>query len=493
MVAIELRFLTERFHATPWGRNVNEGVPEWPPSPYRLLRALYDVWKRKRPDWPESRMRPILQALGKEPPHFVLPPATAAHTRAFLSENKPDVTARQKVFDPFVVLSPKDAVVVGWPAVSIPPDAASDLGELLRLMNYLGRSESWVQARLLPHADGVRWNCAPAQAGADPEMFERVRVACPVAPDTYNQSPYEVPMKGKRGRRQPLDWLDALSWSTKALLKARLSEPPALRYITYLRPARCLEPPPVLREHGREPLITAVLYTLEGKVRPPVTAALEVAERVRRKLMGIHKRIVGNPTRVSPKLSGKDAEGRPLSGHRHTFVLPLDKDRDGWLDHLLVTCKEPFDRDERRALDGLESIWQTRGRPDLRCIPIFWGEPERIWPRTIVVRSMTPFVPPRHYRKGRGEFAQWLAGEVHREAANQGLPPLARVTPMRSLRVGGREIRWIEFRRNRKDDPPRLGYGFELEFTQPPMGPVTLGYGCHYGLGLFVPAEDTRR
>jgi hypothetical protein len=56
VVVIELRFLTGRFHATPWGRNVNEGVPEWPPSPYRLLRALYDAWKRKRPDWPEGRV-----------------------------------------------------------------------------------------------------------------------------------------------------------------------------------------------------------------------------------------------------------------------------------------------------------------------------------------------------------------------------------------------------------------------------------------------------
>ncbi len=492
MVVIELRFLTGRFHATPWGRNVNEGVPEWPPSPYRLLRALYDAWKRKRPDWPESRVRLILEALGKEPPSLFLPPARAAHTRAFLSENKKDVTSRQKVFDPFVVLSPKEAVVVGWPTVSLPTDAASDLDELLGLINYLGRSESWVEARLLPHADGLKWNCAPVRAGADPEVFERVRVACSEAPDAYNQSPYGLLEKGKRGRQQRLDWFDALSWSTRDLLEARRSEPPAFQYVTYLRPARCFEPPLVARAGGRERPITAVLYALEGKVRPSVTATLEIAERVRRKLMGIHKRIVGDPARVSLKLSGKDAKGIPLRGHRHVFILPLDKDRDGRLDHLLVTCTEPFDGNERRALDWLESIWQTKGRPGLRCIPIFWGGPEAIWPGVTVVRSATPFVPPRHYRKGRGEFAQWLAGEVHHEAANQNLPPLVRVTPMRCLRVGGREIRWIEFRRNRKDDPARLGYGFELEFAEPLARPIALGYSCHFGLGLFLPTRDVQ-
>ena len=97
MPIIELNFLAGRFHATPWGRNVNEGVPEWPPSPYRLLRALYDTWKRKRPDWAVDRVEPLFAALASETPHFHLPPATASHTRAFLSENDKDVTRRQKV------------------------------------------------------------------------------------------------------------------------------------------------------------------------------------------------------------------------------------------------------------------------------------------------------------------------------------------------------------------------------------------------------------
>lgn len=487
MVLIELRFLVGRFHATPWGRNVNEGVPEWPPSPYRLLRALYDAWKRKRPDWPEGRVRPILEALAQEPPRFHLPPARAAHTRAFLSENLQDVSKRQKVFDPFVVLSPAEPVLVGWPQSSLTLDATSDLGELLGLMNYLGRSESWVEARLRPDADGMKWNCGPANGSPTDEESELVRIACAMSPDAYRARPYEV--SAKRGAKQPLDWLSALTWSTGHLLQSRLSEPPAFRYVRYQRPAGCFDAPPAPRSGGRERPITAVLFAVEGAVRPRVTETLEVAERVRRKLMGIHKRLVGDPAKVSPKLSGKDAQGRRLLGHRHAFILPLDQDGDGRLDHLLVTCKEPFDRDERRALDRLDSIWQPQGRPDLRCIPIFWGAPAQIWPRATTVRSVTPFVPPRHHRKGRGDFAWWLADEVRREAAHHELPPLARVTPLRSLRVGGCELRWIEFRRNRKGDQSRLGYGFELEFAEPLSRPIALGYGCHFGLGLFVPAK----
>lgn len=32
MPVLEIFFLAERYHATAWGRNVNEGEPEWPPS-----------------------------------------------------------------------------------------------------------------------------------------------------------------------------------------------------------------------------------------------------------------------------------------------------------------------------------------------------------------------------------------------------------------------------------------------------------------------------
>ena len=40
MPTLQLRFPGGRYHATPWGHHVNEGLIEWPPSPWRLLRAL---------------------------------------------------------------------------------------------------------------------------------------------------------------------------------------------------------------------------------------------------------------------------------------------------------------------------------------------------------------------------------------------------------------------------------------------------------------------
>ncbi len=36
MIEIAFRFTAGRYHATPWGRHVNEGVPEWPPIRIKL-------------------------------------------------------------------------------------------------------------------------------------------------------------------------------------------------------------------------------------------------------------------------------------------------------------------------------------------------------------------------------------------------------------------------------------------------------------------------
>src|SRR5690606_41364458 len=38
---------SDLYHATPWGSHANEAEIEWPPSPWRILRALVASWHRK--------------------------------------------------------------------------------------------------------------------------------------------------------------------------------------------------------------------------------------------------------------------------------------------------------------------------------------------------------------------------------------------------------------------------------------------------------------
>ena len=469
MTTIELKFVANRFHATPWGRHVNEGVPEWPPSPYRLLRALYDTWRRKHSELPESLVSSVFEALATEPPRFHLPAATASHTRSYLSSNSEDPTDKSLIFDAFVVTDPAGACYVTWPSLDLGDEQRRPLTVLLGSLNFLGRSESWVEARLIDTAiaDGTR--CEPASASED--NGELVSVACATPVSRY---------KEKRS------WMDALAYSTTDLIKERRSSPPALSMVPYVRPENTLMTHvPRSRVSSGSP-VQAVMLALDSTVLPLITATIEVAEQIRSRLMGIHKRIVGDRSKVSPKFSGKSPEGKPLEDHSHVFILPLSNER-GRLDRVLIYTRasEGFSREELQAILEVRSLWR-RGDPEhpIRSVVSWKGlsNDKKVRAPKGVVVSDTPFITVRHWRKGRGDVLDFLKEEVRRECRNHSLPEPVGVD---LLPHAPGLFEWIEFRRNRKDDPPRPGYGFRIEFPEPVACPFTLGYGCHYGLGRF--------
>src|SRR5579875_128094 len=385
MTTIELRFPARRFHATGWGRHVNEGVPEWPPSPYRLLRALYDAWKRKHAEIGESEMEQLLAALAAEAPTFRFDPARAAvsHTRSYLSSNAFDPTDKSLIFDAFVSLAKDAKCYITWPNAQLGPDQRALLERLLGSLNYLGRSESWVEARLAEAYGGAV--CEPlASARGNGDI---VPVACAVPKDTY---------------RERLPWLKALAYSTSDLIKERRSAPPALRMVQYLLPrdalATHLPAPPRRHPPGTE----AVLLSLDATVLPLVTATIEVAEQVRTRLMGIHKRLMGgDPAKVSPKFSGKDADGKPLEGHRHAFILPRG---DGHrIRRILLWCAEGFDSNELRAILQLRELYGAASDKPIRVVATWRGPADdpTVRPKAKEVVSTTPFVAPRNWRRGQ--------------------------------------------------------------------------------------------
>src|SRR5438876_10888524 len=115
-LAITISFPAGRFHATPWGHHVNEGLPEWPPSPWRLLRALVATWKRKLSAEPSVHVAlPSVLAKLTTPPLFSLPLASLGHSRSYLPWFKKGPQDRTLVFDAFVVLDSSAEVVFLWP------------------------------------------------------------------------------------------------------------------------------------------------------------------------------------------------------------------------------------------------------------------------------------------------------------------------------------------------------------------------------------------
>jgi CRISPR-associated protein Csb2 len=99
--------------------------------------------------------------------------------------------------------------------------------------------------------------------------------------------------------------------------------------------------------------------------------------------------------------------------------------------------------------------------------------------------SATPFVPPRFLKKsGRNT----LLGQINAELRCRRLPE---ATAVEVLEEKTREFRhFVVSRRNSMQAPPvSFGMGLRIVLEQS-LGtqqvPLTLGYGCHFGLGLFV-------
>lgn len=488
MVAISFRFLAGRFHATPWGQHVNEGQPEWPPSPWRLLRALVATWKRALPDLSEEQISSLIAKLAC-PPGFRLPRATLAHSRHYMPTIEGGRYKSTLVFDTFAALSPEDPVLAVWPDLSLDAGERETLAALLWALPYLGRAESWVEAALQEAPPEP--NCCPLEPGVViGDDLERVRV---LAPDDGGEA----------------DLLEALMIGTGELRgKQKQTMPPRARWVEYARSRRALESDPLPRRSPRRPpAFTVARYALDARPLPLLTDAVIVAHLARRGAMSQYGRLTARGK--SAVLSGKSEQGLPREGHRHAHYLCTDEDGDGRIDHLTIWAEEGLAEQEQRALGALTKLFAREGEPEIRLLLLGFATtldaqgamphlvgPAREW------RSLTPFVPLRHpkrHRDGRpkrDEQGRQIDGpedQLLLELRRRGLPAPASVEPLPRAMIQRRERRWLEFKQRRPGGNGAVfghGMGFRLTFDEPVAGPLALGYGCHFGLGLFVAGED---
>ncbi len=531
MITISLRFLAGRYHATPWGRHVNEGAVEWPPSPWRILRSLVAVWKRTLPDLSQEQVKPVIQALSDLPDFFV-PPAATGHTRHFMPWFKKGPDDRTLVFDAFVAVSRDEAVLVRWPTTSLTRDERSTLTRILQNLNTLGRSESWCEAKLGDDRDicsGLE--CRPLVADV-PKDHEIVRLLCADPDGALADDEVVIITRKTSGRgknKQTVEMRSTMydpAWNlcmdTLQLHSEGWSDPPGSRWIPYVRPRDCfkIKPSRRTRDIRERPLVNVVRYALDSNVLPFITDTLPVAEAGRRTLMGVYGRLTEkNGVRGrSQVLSGKDENGRPLSGHRHACYLPSDEDGDGRLDHLTVYAAAGFGKDEGRTVDRVRGLRTGREGEDyhpLRLLLLGMGNSAEYIPGPLqeskVWVSATPYIAV-HYAKTRGRNRIDLSSPEARAAflqddlRNQILavrPDLLRdglldvvVEPLwdrtRVFRISSR-WRLIQFKRFRSkpsdDGGRRLAGAFRLTFSQSVRGPIALGWSSHFGMGLFMPVS----
>lgn len=461
--ALALRFPLGRYHATPWGRNTNEGSVDWPPEPWRLLRALYSTWKCRAPHLDEDVIHPLLGQLAAYP-SYALPPTAISHTRHYYPDHR---SGTDKVFDGFVIVDPTTEVVVVYP-VDLSPTQREALGHLCSLLPYLGRAESICEARVVPDDELVG--------------LDDLKLVTPLTAGQNDALEHSIDLLAAE---DPLD-LNALVMRTTDIRKGSRIDPPGTVRVRYPTPPA---PAPASASKRSAAPVEAVRLALTSPALPSRHMAVAIADAFRRAAMARYGQMTDGGT--SALLAGKDAAGIPLSDHRHAHYLAWPSTiEDGdprLIDTVLIWCPAGLGPNEVAALANID---QLRGRSTVRdftpCRVAIEGigsaaqiapeisRPSRSWV------SFTPFAPPRHGRKNR-PWEDHALSEVERELEVRGMT----ATSIEVLRGD-----WLDFRRYRLKERlahTRRATGIRIEFDHPASGPLALGSLSHFGLGLFRP------
>lgn len=528
MPTLKLRFPGGRYHATPWGHHVNEGLIEWPPSPWRLLRALIACGFSSQ-GWTEipPHAQHLINKLAGVLPSYGLPEASAAHSRHFmpvgvLSKGREQTTL---VFDTWADVG-DGKLFIRWPC-ELNEEETALLSQLATALGYLGRSESWVEAEVIAEKQ-VRpedLNAFPHQEGAHPgREYEQISLMAAIPPEEYREwrrqqaevvlAPFPLP----EGRRKPTakllkdrekavapyppDLLSCLTKDTAWWKQHGWSQPPASQRVLYWRKSASLQVGvPQLPKARQVSAVTTMLLSLttpsgNRSALPPCTRTLPQAELFRRAIVG---RVSKGGSVHCPELTGKDEHGRPLRhNHAHAHTLPVDLDSDGHLDHLIIYASMGLGGAAQHAIRTLRRTWTKGGVGDIQLAVVGYGDlamlrqlpppldrqvEQLLGPLggSLVWESATPFVPPR-LLKPRGRNT--LLGQLNAELVSRRLPEVASIYVDPDLT---RKLRHHVRHRNHGGVPPfaDTGYGLRLTFSVPVHGPVMLGYASHYGLGLF--------
>lgn len=531
MPGLRLRFPGGRYHATPWGHHVNEGQMEWPPSPWRILRALVACgFATQR--WaaiPESAGR-LIEKLAAVKPTYRLPPASVAHSRHYMPLGVLE-KGREKtslVFDTWLYVG-EGELVVNWDC-ALAEDEKEQLRALADCLGYLGRSESWVEGALLddgrlpeamvnamPHQDGSYlgpgWEqvslMAPLPAEKYAEWREattgRLLASLPLPDGKKKPSPKLLKERKNAVAPYPESLLECLMKDTAWWKQHRWSQPPGSQRVLYWRPEGAIQVgAPVGPKPMRAKRVTTMLLALT--TASGNRSALPGCERTLPQAELLHKALVsvlGQGQAVDcPEITGRDAGGRPLQEcHRHAHVLPVDLDGDGRLDHIFIHAPMGLGDEAQKAIRSVRRTWTKGGAGDLqvalagsggldvfrklqaplgRRVEELLGPPggARVWV------SATPFVPPR-FLKVRG--ANTLAGQVQAELASRGLPAAVEVCDLHGTDAAFAMRHYVRRRQRGGGAPPvDAGYALRLRFEGAILGPLSLGYAAHYGMGRFM-------
>lgn len=493
---IQQAFPLGRFHANAWKSSpYDDPHGEWPPSPWRLLRAcLARSFQLERESGLPGLQEALLSALRTSSISWYLPASTgrgpgirqyqpADFKRVPAGADEPGMMTYNttKVQDNFWITPPDAPLTWIIDGGDWTPELAQLLASCLDRMTYFGRAESITETRLLtaPPNDLVP-NC--------------------VLKDRHTGTAVPV-----------------LCWSPDVTLEqvlltsdeAKTNPPPGAIWRYAERPDRPPIKPRHTTIHRSHQDMHFIQFAIGSHVAPRYADTVRITERFRTRMLGrFVERLSGQRTKgnawgnATPEikalgtlLSGKQVDGTPLQGHRHPYIFLYGEPERPT--RLCIWRTEPFTDDEQAAILSAASHplelsykndpWTITLVPLDHMVPKPPGFDQQASTRW---QTLTPWVPPCHAldKKGRPKPGQSLEEQLQKELSQH---EVSLAKPAIIERAG-----WVKSHQptsSRRDNGPtnnsKLGFNVVLSLATPHKGPLILGHSSHFGLGLLVPTD----
>lgn len=515
-IILKQKFTLGRFHANPWKMSPFEDPHgEWPPSPWRLLRAIMArsyQWERECGSSGEKWRMDFVRAFSTSSVSWNLPasswrgPGFRQYHPVDFGWDPPNRT-KLKNGQRFKIPGEKkyrstltidnfwatermgeksDNAAVWWviQGENWTEELFDWFDRSLGRITYFGRAESITdiqRVEILP--EGVQINCRLNNSPSS----NSVPVLAPALDATLEQVQTTTDEAMKRSVPPGALWLFA----------SRPDRPP----LTFRRLSRT-------NEKQKRP-VSFLQFAIGTRVSPPRQSVVAIAERFRgrviRTFLGCAWQQANIEQRTEAKLlTGKDAEEKPLRSdkHLHTYFGIFFDEQTDKASRLIVwrDRDHPFTEKEHKAIlkaaeQELEITFKKKGPWSVRLVPLdslvpypygFNDQGYRQW------KTMTPYVPPRHVhdRRGYPKTGEEPETQVKQELERRGID-----TSKLVIKVSDQHSKWVRAHQPRRvtrgtTNSSKRGYEVLLAFDAPVMGPIALGHSCHFGLGLFVPEVD---
>lgn len=234
------------------------------------------------------------------------------------------------------------------------------------------------------------------------------------------------------------------------------------------------------------PGATAARFSLIDPPLPRIEETLRIGECFRQAVMSMAGKVLGED-KIPCVLSGHNL---PVgSRHAHAFYLPEDTNNDGRIDCVTAYLPGGIDRECHRVLVRLTRLWNHTGQKWRVLLETISDTNTLVSSSTLFGNSsswtsITPYLHPWHIKKN---FT--VEDQLRRECRERDLPEIVQHTRMPVIHINGRELHASDFHRLRSKrglvQPDTRGSFWRIEFAEPVRGPIALGFGCHFGLGMF--------